>query len=187
MAQLHPLPSGNLVNSSADLGLNKQAAELNSEFNYTIPSVVQPGPPSRSFSVLNNPTSHQYQLSDALQINDININTDPSLDFIFNVNDLPIIEETPSNEISQSFSESASLGPTPSLDTQQFDSDVYGDFNTDSFLGSFDDTIVGSNADPGSSNIAQSFSEIEEMYTNPSWFESQDAQPSSSVTVANQY
>lgn len=121
-------------------------------------------------------------------MNDININTDASLDFIFNINDLPIIEETPlPNEISQSFSESTSLCSTPSLDTLQFDNDAYSEFNTDSFLKSFDDTIVDSNVDPGPSNIAQSFSELEEMYTNLSSFESQDAQPSTSVKVANQY
>ena len=110
------------------------------------------------------------------------INPDASSDLTFNTNDLPIIEQAPSNEISPSFSESETLGPTPSHDVVQF----YNEFDPSSsaFFGLFDfnysadGTTTGTTTGPGPSNdTTQSVSEMENMYMNFDWLASQEAQP----------
>ena len=172
MAQPHPLPSTSLVNVSADLPPNKET-NVNSDFNYNIPSMIQPGPTSQSFPPSSDSAFDQSRLEFSAPENGNNdapdINADASPDFIFNINDLPVIEET--------YSDATSLGQTSD------------EFDIDRFVKSFDcdhsanDTAataaIGSTADPEPSNIAQSISELEEMYMDFDWFESSQKTQSS--------
>lgn len=137
IAQPCLLPSTSVVDSSADLPLNNEA-DINGDLNYyNIPSIIEPEPQSQSLPELSNVAFNGCEFNAPSNNDNDSANIDPSGDFIFdisdlpviedtpsiplfseldpdyvfNINDLPVIEDTPSNEISPLFSESASVDP----------------------------------------------------------------------------